>query len=363
MYFLAIETTCDETAAAVFNEDAEVLSSIVASQADLHARFGGVVPEIASRAHVRQILPIIDESLHEAGVRLDQIGAIAVAYMPGLIGAILVGLTAAKTLAMTLNVPLLGVNHLEGHIYACQMAHEHDVFPCIGLVISGGHSNLFHCRSATEFDLIGATTDDAAGEAFDKVASILGLGYPGGPNVERAARSGNNKAYRFPRPFLHDDRLEFSFSGLKTAVLYTVHGPNATNSDRVLTQKEIADLAASFQQAVIDVLVAKARQAVNQLGLQTFMCWRRRRCERSASRRFGNNVRTRRRHVGHSTVSLVHRQRRHGRRCSRKIQALPVRSSRSRRRRRPCPHAEVSASRLNRPRRFARVAPTLSTAR
>lgn len=261
---LAIETTCDETAAAVFTDEPRVLASVVASQADLHARFGGVVPEIASRAHVRQILPIIDEALRQAETRLSDLAAVAVAYTPGLVGAILVGLTAAKAIAFAHSIPLLGVNHLEGHIYACQMVHPTSIFPCIGFIISGGHTNLFRCRSATEFELVGATADDAAGEAFDKVASILQLGYPGGPTIEAAARGGNPRRFDFPRSFLHTDTLDFSFSGIKTAVLYTVYGQNARRSSRPLDPQLVADVAASFQQAVIDILVAKARLAVER---------------------------------------------------------------------------------------------------
>lgn len=266
---LAIETTCDETAAAVFTDEPKILSNVVASQADLHARFGGVVPEIASRAHLTQLLPVVDEALRKADTKLTEISAVAVAYTPGLIGAILVGLSAAKTLAAALDVPLLGVNHLAGHIYACQMITPDPIYPCIGLVVSGGHSNLFVCRSSMDFEMVGSTNDDAAGEAFDKVASILKLGYPGGPVIEKAARSGNPKAYDFPRSFLRDENLEFSFSGLKTAVLYAVHGQNAKHSDRVLDPQEVADIAASFQQAVIDVLVAKARLAVRRYGMPT----------------------------------------------------------------------------------------------
>jgi N6-L-threonylcarbamoyladenine synthase len=266
---LGLETTCDETAAAVFDDSSRVLSSVVASQADLHARFGGVVPEIAARAHMRQLLPVIDEALQHARIRLSDLDAVAVAYTPGLVGAILVGLSAAKALALALDVPLLGVNHLEGHVYACQMASSKSVFPCIGLVVSGGHTNLFHCRSACDFELVGATTDDAAGEAFDKVASLLGLGYPGGPAVEKAARAGNPAAYRFPRTFLDADNLDFSFSGLKTAVLYTAFGQNAVDKGRRLSEREIADVAASFQQAVVDVLVEKCRKATRKFGLTT----------------------------------------------------------------------------------------------
>src|SRR6516225_6838911 len=220
MYFLAIESSCDETAAAVFTEEPAVLSNVIASQTDLHARFGGVVPEVAARAHLSRLLPVIDEALRRAGVQLGDIGCIAVHHTPGLVGALLVGVSAAKMLAVALGVPLIGVNHVEGHVYACRLAAGRDIFPCVGLVVSGGHTSLFHCRSATDFELLGATLDDAAGEAFDKVASILGLGFPGGPSVEREAAQGNAEAFRLPRSLLKEDRLDFSFSGLKTAVRY-----------------------------------------------------------------------------------------------------------------------------------------------
>ena len=267
MYLLAIETSCDETAAAVFTEEPRILANVIASQTDLHARFGGVVPEVAARAHLQRLLPVIDEALAKAQIKLDQIGCVAVLNTPGLVGALLVGVSAAKTLALALEVPLVSANHIDAHIYACRLAAGKDIFPCVGLVISGGHTSVFHCRSALDFALLGATTDDAAGEAFDKVANILGLGFPGGPAVERAAHSGNPGAYRFPRSFLKEDRLDFSFSGLKTAVLYAVHGQGAT-SGGVLTATKAADLAASFQQAVVDVLVTKAKQALEQTRLK-----------------------------------------------------------------------------------------------
>lgn len=272
---LAIETTCDETGAAVLEGPAppasgvpKILSSVVASQIDLHVRFGGVVPEIAAREHVRQILPVIDEALRRAGVRLDEIGAVAVATRPGLVGALVVGLTAAKTLAMALGVPLVAVDHLEGHLYACQLAHpDRDIYPCVGLVVSGGHTSLYACRGPIEAELLGGTIDDAAGEAFDKVSSLLGLGYPGGPGVERVARQGNPRAFAFPRAFLHDaDRLAFSFSGLKTAVLYALKGQDARTTGLPPPEPLVADLAASFQEAVVDVLVAKTAQALDQTG-------------------------------------------------------------------------------------------------
>lgn len=262
-YLLALESSCDETAAAVIDGDLRVLSSVVASQFELHRDFGGVVPEIASRAHVRRILPVIDEALKAAGLTLSDLGAVAVATQPGLVGSLLVGLTAAKTLAMVLDIPLIAVNHIEAHIYACRMAAEKDVFPAIGFVVSGGHSNLYDCTSPVDFELIGSTIDDAAGEAFDKVAQILGIGFPGGPAIQKQAERGNPRAIRFPRTFLKEDRLEFSFSGLKTAVLYTVQGvPGSGQAPEPLTGQRIADIAASFQEAVVDVLVAKCRQAL-----------------------------------------------------------------------------------------------------
>ncbi len=268
MFFLAIETSCDETAAAVFTEEPRILANVIASQTDLHARFGGVVPEVAARAHMQRLLPVIDEALKQAGVRLDQIGCVAVHHTPGLVGALLVGVSAAKMLALALEIPLVCANHIEAHIYACRLAAGREIFPCVGLVVSGGHTCLFHCKSPLDFQLLGTTLDDAAGEAFDKVASILGLGFPGGPAVEKEAAGGNPRAHQFPRSFLKEDRLDFSFSGLKTAVLYTVQGQDKSRPASTLTKQQRADLAASFQQAVVDVLVEKARQALRQTGLK-----------------------------------------------------------------------------------------------
>jgi N6-L-threonylcarbamoyladenine synthase len=266
--FLGIETSCDETAAAVFTDEPAVLSNVVASQVDLHTRFGGVVPEVAARAHLQRLLPVIDEALQRANVRLAQIDCIAVHRVPGLVGALLVGVSAAKMLSVALGVPLLGVNHIEGHIYAARLAAGRDIFPCVGFVVSGGHTMLFHCRSAVQFDLLGGTLDDAAGEAFDKVASLLGLGFPGGPAVEREAINGDPAAVKLPRSFLHEDRLEFSFSGLKTAVRYAIGGHNEARPEPPPPGKRRADLAASFQQAVVDVLVSKARLALRRTGLK-----------------------------------------------------------------------------------------------
>jgi N6-L-threonylcarbamoyladenine synthase len=275
LIFLAIETTCDETAAAVLEGPRpprsgvpRIRSSVVASQVALHERFGGVVPEIASREHVRQVLPIIDEALRTAGVSLADLGAVAVATRPGLVGALVVGLTAAKSLALALEIPLVAVDHLEGHLYACQLAYpDREVFPCVGLVVSGGHTSLYLCDNPLRYELVGSTTDDAAGEAFDKVATLLGLGYPGGPEIERAAQGGNPAAFAFPRSFRHDERLIWSFSGLKTAVLYALAGQNARDMPAHLDQGLVRDVAASFQEAVIDVIVVKTRQALERTGM------------------------------------------------------------------------------------------------
>ena len=267
MNFLAIETSCDETSVAIFTDDLDIRANVVASQIDLHAQFGGVVPEVAARAHLQRLLPTMDEALRQAKLTLDDIGAVVVMNSPGLVGALLVGVSAAKMLALALDVPLLNANHIEAHIFAARMAAGRNIFPCVGLVVSGGHTSLFHCRTPLDFELLGGTIDDAAGEAFDKVAAILGLGFPGGPAVEREAAFGNPKAYRLPRSFLKDDRLEFSFSGLKTAVLYALHGPSTTHGPLPGPGPLRANLAASFQQAAIDVLVGKSRQALRKTTL------------------------------------------------------------------------------------------------
>lgn len=266
---LTLESTCDETAAAVIDEQRQVLGAVVASQDELHQRFGGVVPEIASRAHLERILPVIDETLRRAGVTLADLDAVAVANTPGLAGSLLVGLATAKALCVATGLPLVAVNHLQAHIYACRLSSQEEVYPCVGLIISGGHTSLYRCRDPLEFELLGATIDDAAGEAFDKVASMLGLPYPGGPSIQRAAQGGNPKAYPFPRPFVQErDRLDFSFSGLKTAVRYTLVGPGRHDFQQLqLTPQQVADVAASFQEAVVDCLLDKAFLALEQTGL------------------------------------------------------------------------------------------------
>ncbi len=271
MHILTIETSCDETAAAIVTDALEVRASVVASQDELHQQFGGVVPEIASRAHLERILPVIDETLRRAKLKLSDIDAVAVANTPGLAGSLLVGLVAAKALCVALDLPLVAVNHLQAHVYACRLAAGKNVFPCVGMIVSGGHTSLYRCSSPLEFELIGATIDDAAGEAFDKVAAMLGLSYPGGPSIEKAAEHGDPKAYRFPRALLADEqRLDFSFSGLKTAVRYQIAGPGRVDfSEIALNDQQVANLAASFQEAAVDCLVGKAVAAVRSTGLPT----------------------------------------------------------------------------------------------
>ncbi len=268
---LTIETTCDETAAAIITGTLDVIASVVASQTALHAKYHGVVPEIAARAHVERLLPVIDQVLADAKMELDQVDAIAVASEPGLAGSLVVGLMTAKSLCLALNKPLISVNHLNAHIYACQFDQADSIFPCVGLVASGGHSHLYRCPNALDFELLGGTIDDAAGEAFDKVATMLGLPYPGGPSISKSAESGNATAYNFPRSFIRDkDRLEFSFSGLKTAVRYAIAGTGAVDFEALnLSDATVADVAASFQQAVVDCLVEKSFQAVEFTGCRT----------------------------------------------------------------------------------------------
>lgn len=269
MALLTIESTCDETAAAVIDDRGVVLGSALATQEKLHERFTGVVPEIASRAHVERILPVIDSALTQSGVSPRDLTAIAVAHTPGLAGSLLVGLVAAKTLAVAWQKPLVAINHLHAHLYACQLVSSHSVYPCVGLVVSGGHTSLYHCSSALELEYLGGTIDDAAGEAFDKVAAMLRLGFPGGPAVSRLAAKGNRQAYAFPRSMIHEDHFNFSFSGLKTAVRYAIVGPGkrdfaAVEIDDVMK----ADVCASFEAAVVDVIVAKAIRAMERHAVQ-----------------------------------------------------------------------------------------------
>jgi N6-L-threonylcarbamoyladenine synthase len=254
MNVLGIETSCDETAAAVVSDGRLVRSSVVSSQIDLHARYGGVVPEIAGRAHVELLVPVVGEALAAAGT--DRPDAVAATYGPGLIGSLLVGMSAAKALAMSWDVPFVGVNHLEGHLFAPVIEEPSLLWPLVVLLVSGGHTLLVLAKAPGRYRLLGQTLDDAAGEAFDKVARYLGLGYPGGPAIDRTAREGDPRAFSFPRA-LNDGSYDFSFSGLKTAVVRT-----AQRHPRAAT----CDLAASFQDAVVDVLVTKAARAVTDLG-------------------------------------------------------------------------------------------------
>lgn len=252
---LAIETSCDETSAAVVAGGTKILSNIVSSQIKAHERFGGVVPEIASRKHLEAIGPVVNAALQEAGVVFADLDAIAVVPGPGLVGALLVGVATAKSLAYALRLPLVAVHHLEGHIYANFLAEPQIAFPLVCLVVSGGHSSIVYLKDHGEYELLGQTRDDAAGEAFDKVARVLELGYPGGPAVEKLAAGGNPEAIAFPRAWLGDS-LDFSFSGLKTAVLNYVHRAQQNGEEVCLP-----DLAASFQEAVVDVLVEKTLKA------------------------------------------------------------------------------------------------------
>ena len=267
MPILTIESTCDETAAAIIAADGRVLGECVATQEALHERFRGVVPEVAARAHLERILPVIDTALRESEVSPAQLDAIAVADRPGLAGSLLVGLIAAKTLAVAWKKPLVAINHLHAHLYACQLASDHCVFPSIGMVVSGGHTSLYHCTGPLDLAYLGGTIDDAAGEAFDKVAAMLRLGFPGGPAVSRLAAQGNRSAHAFPRSMLNSKNYDFSFSGLKTAVRYAIVGPGHQDFSKVsLSETRKADLCASFESAVVDVLVNKSTRAVKEFG-------------------------------------------------------------------------------------------------
>lgn len=268
---LTLETTCDETAAAIITQDRQVLASAVASQQEVHDRFHGVVPELAARAHLERIVPIVSQVLDEAQVKpREELAAIAVATEPGLPGSLLVGLAAAKALCVAWDKPLVNINHVQAHIYACQLTREQTVFPCLGFVLSGGHSNLYRCQSADDWQYLGGTIDDAIGEAFDKVAVMLGLPYPGGPALSKLAEQGDPNAIELPRPMAADrTTLNMSFSGLKTAVRYQIVGTGKQDFSAVeLSPQRRADLAASFQKAAIDCVIAKADVALKQTKLQ-----------------------------------------------------------------------------------------------
>lgn len=265
---LAIETSCDETAAAIVEDGSKILGNKVHTQIDLHARYGGVVPELASRSHTERILPVIQTALEEANCSLDELDAIAVTIKPGLIGSLLVGVTAAKALALSTHKPLIGVHHIEAHLYANVFEHGPLKFPCIGMAISGGHTSLYVGRSETEWEVIGQTIDDAAGEAFDKVAKLLELSYPGGPIIEKVAQNGNPNAIEFPKSMLGKESLDFSFSGLKTSVLYACRGKSARSASDGKLLVKIEDAAASFQKSICDVLCLKALKAIEKYNVK-----------------------------------------------------------------------------------------------
>ncbi len=258
-YTLGIETSCDETSVAVLRDEREILSNIVYSQAHLHEKYGGVVPEVASRNHIKKLPFVVNEALDQAGIDFSDISLVGATYGPGLVGPLLVGLSYAKAVAYALKKPFVGVNHLEGHIFAHYIENPDAPPPFLALIVSGGHTLLAEVRTYGQYEVLGETRDDAAGEAFDKVGKLLGLGYPAGAALDTLARQGNPKAIALPRPMLDSDSLEFSFAGLKTAIVYYLR--DHPNADR-------ADVAASFQESVVDVLVEKALRAAQQLHIK-----------------------------------------------------------------------------------------------
>ena len=268
---LCIETTCDETAAAIIDRQRRVLASAVASQEEIHRPFQGVVPELAARAHLERIVPIVQRVIEQSGIDpVRDLQAVAVATQPGLPGSLLVGLSAAKGLCIAWHKPLIAIHHVQAHIYACQLTQTESIYPCVGFVISGGHTNLYRCDSANDWHYLGGTIDDAAGEAFDKVAVMLGLPYPGGPHISRLASGGDATRYPLPRPMLADRQsLNLSFSGLKTAVRYHLVGTGKQDfANLELSPQVQRDMAASFQQAAIECLVGKAELAIRRTGLK-----------------------------------------------------------------------------------------------
>lgn len=270
---LGLETSCDETAASIVRNGNEVLSSVVSSQIEIHRPFGGVVPEIASRAHMEKIYPVIDKAIKDAGVEIADIDAIAIANQPGLVVSLIVGVTAAKTLALMWDKPLIAVNHVHAHLQSAMLEAENLNLPAVALIVSGGHTNLYDCEDALHLEVLGSTIDDAAGEAFDKVAQILSLPYPGGPSIQKTAEKGNPKAIRFPRSMLEKGSLNFSFSGIKTAVLYHCLGQDMKGASQVenMSEQEIADIAASFQAAVVEVLTKKTALAAEKVKAKTVL--------------------------------------------------------------------------------------------
>jgi N6-L-threonylcarbamoyladenine synthase len=267
MLVLGIETSCDETAAAVVEDGRKILSNVVSTQVELHAKYGGIVPEVASRAHIENIMPVIHKALADSGRNLLDMDSIAVTMGPGLIGALLVGVSAAKALSYASGVPLIGVNHIEGHLSSIFLESDEIELPFVLLVVSGGHTHLYKVNNYCGYEKLGQTRDDAAGEAYDKVAKLLGLGYPGGPVIDRLAKEGDPAAIKFPRTFLDSGSLDFSFSGLKTAVLNHVRGLKL----EAIPAKQVADICASFQAAVVDVLVKKTVDAARKTGIKNIV--------------------------------------------------------------------------------------------
>jgi N6-L-threonylcarbamoyladenine synthase len=263
MFILGIDTSCDDTCAAIVEDGKRPLSNIVSSQVDVHHRYGGVVPELASREHVRNIVHVVGEAMREAGLNNSDLNAVAVTIGPGLVGALLVGIYFAKAYSFAHNIPLIGVNHLEGHILSIFLEQRIPPFPYVALTVSGGHTNIYHVRGFGEYTVLGQTLDDAAGEAFDKIAKLLELGYPGGTAIEKLAHKGQPEGINFPRAYLSKDSLDFSFSGLKTAVALYVRKWREHEDDEDQITK--ADIAASFQAAVVDVLVDKLIAATYQV--------------------------------------------------------------------------------------------------
>ncbi len=277
MLILGIDTSCDDTSAAVVQDGRKIVSNIVSSQSDIHTKYGGIVPELASRRHIEMIVPVVEEALKKAGITLQDLSALAVCHGPGLIGSLLVGCSFAKAVSYGKNIPLVGVNHLEGHMLSPFLEETAPQFPFISLVVSGGHTSLYRADDYGRYSVLGKTRDDAAGEAYDKVSKLLGLNYPGGPIIDRLAKEGNAKAVAFPRAYL-PDTLDFSFSGIKTAVLQHVRSgaeskeqraENARNSkSSTLNPDHVRDIAASFQAAMVDVLVRKTKWAVDKTGIR-----------------------------------------------------------------------------------------------
>ena len=270
MITLGIESSCDETAAAIYDGE-RLLSNIVLSQTELHKEFGGVFPELAARRHLDYLIPVIEQALEQASLTKEDIDVIAVASSPGLMGALLMGVNCAKALGFALNVPVIGVNHVKAHLFANFIDYENIAFPAVGLIVSGGHTALFHMKSKENISLLGTTLDDAVGECFDKVARMLDLPYPGGPQIEKLAKTGNPDAFPFKTPRVKNSPYHFSFSGLKTRVLYTLFGQNGRSEKPILPKEAYKDIAASFQKAAFASLLQASKKAIEELEVKSFL--------------------------------------------------------------------------------------------